>query len=140
MFSSTGTDLSTVNDLGLLKQILQEGSGDETPVDHDRVFMHYTAQLTDGTQVDSSRDRKKKIEFEVGKGSVIRGWEIAMATMKRGEICRLTCQPEYAYGEQGMGERIQPNQTVIFEIELLDFIGNVKPRGVDRWTFSFEFR
>lgn len=55
---------------------------------------------------------------------MIKGWELAVVTMKRGEICRLTCQPEYAYGEQGMSELIQPNQTILFEMELVDFIGN----------------
>ena len=43
--------------------------------------------------------------------------------MKRGELCRLVCKPEYAYGEQGSGEKIKPNTTLIFEIELFDFVG-----------------
>ena len=43
--------------------------------------------------------------------------------MKRGEICRLICKPEYAYGENGSGDKIGPNATLIFEIELFDFIG-----------------
>jgi len=43
--------------------------------------------------------------------------------MKRGEICRLICKPEYAYGEGGSGDKIGPNATLIFEIELFDFVG-----------------
>jgi len=45
--------------------------------------------------------------------------------MKRGEICRLICKPEYAYGEGGSGDKIGPNATLIFEIELFDFIGKI---------------
>jgi FK506-binding protein 4/5 len=52
-----------------------------------------------------------------------------VATMKRGEICRLICKPEYAYGGTGSGEKIGPNATLIFEIELFDFIGKVYKRN-----------
>jgi FK506-binding protein 4/5 len=45
--------------------------------------------------------------------------------MKRGEICRLICKPEYAYGAQGSGEKIGPNATLIFEVELFDFAGKI---------------
>lgn len=56
---------------------------------------------------------------------MIKAWDIGVATMKRGEICRLTCKPEYAYGESGSGEKIPPNATLVFEIELFDFVGKI---------------
>ena len=93
---------------------------------NDRVFIHYVGTLLDGTKFDSSRDRNKRFEFDLGKGNVINAWDMGVITMKRGEICRLICQPEYAYGEQSFGPYLRPNSTVVFEIELLDFIGQFK--------------
>lgn len=110
---------------GVLKEIIKEGHGTELPITNDKVYVHYTGTLLDGTKFDSSRDRNQKFEFDLGKGSVIKAWDIGVATMKRGEICRLVCKPEYAYGEQGSGGSIPPNSTLIFEIELFDFVGKV---------------
>ncbi len=87
--------------------------------------VHYVGTLLDGTKFDSSRDRNQKFDFDLGKGSVIKAWDIGVATMRRGEICRLICKPEYAYGENGSGEKIGPNATLIFEIELFDFTGKI---------------
>ncbi len=108
---------------GVLKEIIKEGSGDERPLPNDKVSVHYVGTLLDGTKFDSSRDRQDRFSFDLGKGSVIKAWDIGVATMKRGEICRLICKPEYAYGENGSGEKIGPNTTLIFEIELFDFTG-----------------
>ena len=110
---------------GVLKEILKEGHGTELALTNDKVYVHYTGTLLDGTKFDSSRDRNQKFEFDLGKGSVIKAWDIGVATMKRGEICRLVCKPEYAYGEQGSGGSIPPNSTLIFEIELFDFVGKM---------------
>jgi FK506-binding protein 4/5 len=114
---------------GVLKEILKEGHGDERPLPNDKVYVHYVGTLLDGTKFDSSRDRNQQFDFELGKGAVIKAWDIGVATMKRGEICRLICKPEYAYGAQGSGEKIGPNATLVFEIELFDFLGKV---AVDR--------
>ncbi|CAF1193639.1 unnamed protein product [Rotaria sordida] len=118
-----GEDITSEKDGGILKEILKEGHGDEQPLPNDKVYVHYVGTLLDGTKFDSSRDRNQKFDFELGKGSVIKAWDIGVATMRRGEICRLTCKPEYAYGENGSGDKIGPNATLIFEIELFDFVG-----------------
>lgn len=121
--SMEGIDISPKGDQGVLKQIKKEGSGTENPMIGDKVSVHYTGWLPDGTKFDSSRDRKDKFTFDLGKGQVIKAWDIAVATMKVGEICQVTCKPEYAYGASGSPPKIPPNATLIFEIELFDFQG-----------------
>lgn len=89
----------------------------------DKVFVHYVGTLLDGTQFDSSRDRGDKFSFELGKGQVIKAWDIGVATMKIGEICQLICKPEYAYGAAGSPPKIPPNATLVFQVELFEFHG-----------------
>ncbi|XP_010126243.1 PREDICTED: peptidyl-prolyl cis-trans isomerase FKBP4-like, partial [Chlamydotis macqueenii] len=95
--------------------VKREGSGTESPMIGDKVTVHYTGWLLDGTKFDSSLDRRDKFSFDLGKGEVIKAWDIAVATMKVGEICRITCKPEYAYGSAGSPPKIPPNATLIFE-------------------------
>ncbi|CAF0988898.1 unnamed protein product [Didymodactylos carnosus] len=118
-----GEDITPNKDGGVLKEILKEGHDNEQPAVNDKVSVHYVGTLLDGTKFDSSRDRNEKFEFDLGKGSVIKAWDIGVATMKRGEICRLICKPEYAYGKAGSGANIPPDSTLVFEIELFNFVG-----------------
>ncbi|KAB1254214.1 Peptidyl-prolyl cis-trans isomerase FKBP4 [Camelus dromedarius] len=110
-----GVDISPKQDEGVLKAIKREGTGTEMPMIGDRVFVHYTGWLLDGTKFDSSLDRKDKFSFDLGKGEVIKAWDIAVATMKVGEVCHITCKPEYAYGTAGSPPKIPPNATLVFE-------------------------
>lgn len=114
-------DISPKQDGGVLKEILTPGVGDETPQESNTVYVHYTGKLTDGTVFDSSRTRNERFEFVLGKGSVIKAWDIGVATMKKGEVALLTCAPEYAYGKQGSPPKIPADATLIFEVELLDW-------------------
>ncbi|XP_025935743.1 peptidyl-prolyl cis-trans isomerase FKBP4 isoform X4 [Apteryx rowi] len=118
-----GVDITPKRDEGVLKVIKREGSRTESPMIGDKVTVHYTGWLLDGTKFDSSLDRRDKFSFDLGKGEVIKAWDIAVATMKAGEICRITCKPEYAYGSAGSPPKIPPNATLIFEIELFEFKG-----------------
>ncbi|XP_078611569.1 peptidyl-prolyl cis-trans isomerase FKBP4-like [Branchiostoma floridae x Branchiostoma japonicum] len=118
-----GEDITPNKDGGVLKKILRAGEGDELPLAEDKVSVHYVGTLTDGTKFDSSRDRDDKFEFTLGKGQVIKGWDLGVATMKRGELARLTCNPQYAYGKRGSPPKIPEDATLIFEVELLDFSG-----------------
>ncbi|XP_007935248.1 peptidyl-prolyl cis-trans isomerase FKBP4 [Orycteropus afer afer] len=118
-----GVDISPKQDEGVLKVIKREGTGTEMPMIGDRVFVHYTGWLLDGTKFDSSLDRKDKFSFDLGKGEVIKAWDIAIATMKVGEVCHITCKPDYAYGLAGSPPKIPSNAILVFEIELFEFKG-----------------
>uniref|UniRef100_A0A6P7F7Y3 peptidylprolyl isomerase n=1 Tax=Diabrotica virgifera virgifera TaxID=50390 RepID=A0A6P7F7Y3_DIAVI len=111
-------DISPNKDGGVLKEILQEGTGEELPPQGSKVTVHYTGTLTDGTKFDSSRDRNDPFQFDLGKGNVIKAWDIGVATMKKGERAMLTCAPQYAYGESGSPPTIPPNSTLKFDVSM----------------------
>jgi len=104
----------------LWKEILSSGQGDDTPQDGVEVFVHYIGSLTDGTEFDRSNRHGNPFSFILGKKSVISGWEIGVASMKKGEVCKLIIHPELGYGTGGSG-KIPGNATLIFEIELLEW-------------------
>ncbi|XP_012241127.1 peptidyl-prolyl cis-trans isomerase FKBP4 isoform X2 [Bombus impatiens] len=116
-------DISPNKDGGVQKEIIKEGIGDETPSPGSNVIVHYTGTLMDGTKFDSSKDRNEPFQFELKKGSVIKAWDIGVATMKKGEVALLTCAPEYAYGKNGSPPKIPSNATLKFEIEMIDWKG-----------------
>jgi len=103
---------------GLQIAKLAEGNG-AMPKAGDRVTVHYTGWLTDGSKFDSSVDRGQAFVFVIGRGQVISGWDQGVATMKVGDKVRLTIPPELGYGARGAGGVIPPNATLIFEVELL---------------------
>ena len=85
----------------------------------DTLSVHYVGTLEDGKVFDSSLDRNAPINFTLGVGQVIRGWDEGLSGMRVGGKRVLTISPEYAYGDQGVGS-IPPNSTLIFQVELLD--------------------
>jgi len=105
---------------GLVYIILKEGNG-ATPTSGALVEAHYTGRLLDGTKFDSSVDRGEPLLFLVGRGEVIKGWDEAFRSMKKGEKRILIIPPGLAYGDKGMG-RIPPNETLIFEVELINYL------------------
>ncbi|XP_065813339.1 peptidyl-prolyl cis-trans isomerase FKBP4 isoform X1 [Labrus bergylta] len=126
-----GEDITPKKDGGVLKLVKREGTGTELPMTGDKVFVHYVGTLLDGTHFDSSRDRGEKFSFELGKGQVIKAWDIGVATMKIGELCQLICKSEYAYGSAGSPPKIPPSATLVFEVELFEFRGEDITDGED---------
>lgn len=105
---------------GLQYEVLAEGDGPQ-PSATDQVEVHYTGKLIDGTVFDSSVDRGQPATF--GVNQVIPGWVEALQMMKAGSKWRLFIPSALAYGPQGAGGAIGPNQTLIFDVELLKVIG-----------------
>lgn len=99
--------------------VTAEGSGEQVAKAGDIVAVHYTGTLEDGTKFDSSRDRGEPIEFPLGQGRVIRGWDLGITGMKVGEQRKLTIPAELGYGSRGAGDVIPPDATLIFETELV---------------------
>ncbi len=94
------------------------GTGAE-PVVGQRVNVHYTGWLTNGTKFDSSLDRGQPIEFRLGAGQVIRGWDEGVGMMKLGGKRRLIIPANLAYGAQGQPPTIPPDATLLFDVELV---------------------
>lgn len=104
---------------GLQYVIIAEGTGDKA-VPGKKVKVHYTGKLEDGTEFDSSLKRGQPIEFTLGAGQVIKGWDEGIALMKVGDKRQLIIPPQLGYGAAGAGNVIPPNATIIFDVELVD--------------------
>ena len=102
---------------GLQYQVIKEGNG-ENPKDTDKVKVHYRGTLVDGSQFDSSYDRGEPVTF--GMKGVIPGFSEAISMMKPGGKSKAYIPSKLGYGERGAGNSIGPNETLIFEIELLE--------------------
>ena len=97
----------------------KEGSGPR-PESGQTVSVHYAGYLTNGQKFDSSFDRNEPIQFPIGTGRVIKGWDEGIMLLNVGTRAKLIIPPELGYGRQGAGGVIPPNATLIFDVELLD--------------------
>ncbi len=104
---------------GLKYKILQEGNG-KRATKNSNVTVHYKGQLIDGQVFDSSYQRNKPIDFKLGIGQVISGWDEGIQLLKVGDRARFVIPSNLAYGSQGAGGVIPPNATLIFDVELMD--------------------
>jgi len=101
---------------GLQYEVLTEGNGPK-PQATNTVTCHYHGTLTNGTVFDSSVQRGQPASFPLN--GVIKGWTEALQLMSVGSKYRLFLHPSLAYGERSAGAHIQPNSTLIFDVELL---------------------
>ena len=109
---------SITTESGLAYFMIKEGEGAQATAGQ-TVSVHYTGKLADGTKFDSSHDRNAPIEFPLGQGRVIPGWDEGIALLKVGGKATFIIPPHLAYGDRGAGGVIPPNATLIFEVELM---------------------
>jgi FKBP-type peptidyl-prolyl cis-trans isomerase len=105
---------------GLQYQVVSEGTGPK-PKASEQVRVHYAGTLLDGSEFDSSRTRGQPAAFYLNR--VIRGWTEGLQLMPVGSKYRFFIPPELAYGARGAGQKIGPNATLIFDVELLEIVG-----------------
>ena len=101
---------------GLQYRVIETGEG-RSPGPADTVVVHYVGRLIDGTEFDSSRDRGTPATFSLG--GIIPGWQEALQLMREGDTWEVVIPSELAYGARGAGTSIGPNETLVFEIELI---------------------
>ena len=104
---------------GLRYQIIQKGDGVKAEKGK-TVSVHYKGQLADGTVFDSSYKRNQPIDFPLGVGQVIPGWDEGIQLLKVGDKARLVIPSDLGYGARGAGGVIPPNATLIFDVELMN--------------------
>jgi peptidyl-prolyl cis-trans isomerase A (cyclophilin A) len=103
---------------GLYYKITKTTEG-KSPKAGDKVSVHYAGKLVDGTEFDSSFKRGEPIEFNVGVGQVIKGWDEGILLLKEGETATLLIPSELGYGARGAGGVIPPNAWLVFDVELV---------------------
>jgi peptidylprolyl isomerase len=111
--------------LGIKATILKAGSGSAVP-QRGQVKVHYKGWLPDGVEFASSYDKDQALEFSLGIGQVIKGWDLGIPGMQRGEVRKLVLQPEMGYGNRKTGP-IPANAVLVYEVELVDFVEALKP-------------
>lgn len=109
----------TTTKSGLQYQVLHAGQG-QSPRAMSKVKVHYEGRLLNGTIFDSSIARQQPVEFQLSQ--VIEGWTEGLQTMKEGGKSRFFIPARLAYGELGSGDAIEPNSTLIFDVELIKVI------------------
>ncbi len=105
-------------DNGIQYEVIKSGKGN-SPTENDVIFAHYEGKLIDGTVFDSSYQRGAPLKFQMN--NVIKGWGEILKIMKPGDKWKVVIPSDLAYGDKGAGERIGPNKTLIFTIELIQF-------------------
>ena len=104
---------------GLRYQMIQNGDGAKAEKGK-TVSVHYKGQLADGTVFDSSYKRNQPLQFQVGVGQVIPGWDEGIGLLKVGDKARFVIPSDLGYGAAGAGGVIPPNATLVFDVELMD--------------------
>ena len=115
---------ATTTPSGLTYLITKKGTGRQLKAG-DTVILNYTGTLTNGLKFDSSHDRNEPLEFKLGAGRVIKGWDEGVAKLRIGDQAILVIPGKLAYGPKGIPNVIPPDATLIFIVEVI----NVKASG-----------
>jgi len=115
---SASTNAARTTPSGLIIETLATGSG-AAAARGDKVSVHYTGWLTNGSKFDSSRDRNEPFSFRLGAGQVIPGWDEGVVGMQPGGKRKLTIPAQLAYGARGAGGVIPPDAVLVFEVPRL---------------------
>lgn len=118
--NAASSEVITASGLRYEDEVVGTGASPEAG---QKVTVHYTGYLTDGTKFDSSRDRNRPFQFTIGRRQVIAGWDEGVASMRVGGQRKLTIPPELGYGDRGAGGVIPPNATLVFDVELISIGG-----------------
>lgn len=119
---SMAETIDLTGDGGVIKTIVRRPKPDATAPSESLplVDVHYEGTLAETGEVfDTTHEDNTIFSFEIGKGSVIKAWDVALRTMKVGEVAKITCKSDYAYGSAGSPPEIPPDATLVFEVELL---------------------
>ncbi|KAD7480168.1 hypothetical protein E3N88_03304 [Mikania micrantha] len=114
--------IDLTGDGGVVKTIVKRAKPDAiAPSDSLPLLdVHYEGSLAETGEVfDTTHEDNTIFTFELGKGSVIKAWDVALRTMKVGEVAKITCKSDYAYGSAGSPPEIPPDATLVFEVELV---------------------
>jgi FKBP-type peptidyl-prolyl cis-trans isomerase FkpA len=115
-FSLPADEACTTTPSGLKYEVIEEGAGRMPNANH-TVTVHYAGWLTDGTPFDSSYERGQTIAFPLNR--VIAGWTEGLQLMREGATYKFVIPPDLAYGSAGAPPTIGPNETLVFQVELL---------------------
>ncbi len=115
--STSGT---TTTASGLKYRVLRSGTGENRPGLEDSVTIHYSGKLADGTEFDNTRKRGRPASFAINR--VIEGWSEGLQLMREGALYQFIIPPELAFGHKGLSGMIEPDSTLIFDIELIKII------------------
>ncbi|KAK9097154.1 hypothetical protein Sjap_022651 [Stephania japonica] len=113
-----------IDSLGLKKKLIKQGHGWESPNLGDEVTVHYVGKLTDGSELDSTRDKGEPITMKLGQDQVVTGLDHGIITMKRGEVALFTLTSDLGYGSD-VANKVPPNSILEFEVELISWIAVV---------------
>lgn len=128
--------IQLLEDGGVTKVILEAPTGEESPIDGQEVDVTYLGTLENGEEFDKNVDEDDPFQFFVGSDNIIKGWSVALLSMKKGEKSRFTIKADYAYGEAGSPPKIPGGATLIFEIKLIDF----RDKQPSKWDYAPEER
>ena len=111
--------IGEASESGLRYKIIQKGDGIK-PQKGQNVSVHYKGMFAEGGVFDDSYKRGNPIEFPIGMGNVIPGWDEGILLLNKGDKARFVIPSHLAYGEAGAGGVIPPNATLVFDVELMD--------------------